>query len=264
MISFKSGTSGYFRLSRCRDRVARGRRRGNLEVLGRDLVPQQSGVGLERFIHLRVGHAHPPGEERVVTVVEGEPFGGDRAQLVDRSRAERRLLPIHPQRCGRQARDLPGDLGERCGGALGVHVLHTDARFDELDELRRERRRRNRLGHRQRLGVEPCEVAGDRGLERVEIRRRCRRELRRIDACDRGLPVRVEALQPGEARGRERYGLGQRGGRPRRCVRASAATATTPAATPAVGVVARERRAIQVVPQHHHPHLALRCGERAA
>ena len=62
--------------------------------------------------------------------------------------------------------------------------------------------------------------------------------------------------------GRERHGCGQRGGCDRRRVRAAAATAAAPAATGSIGVVARQRRAIEGVALHDHPHLALRRGEQ--
>ena len=205
MISGRSGTSANFSCAAGAIGSAVAGVAANLQVLRGDLVAEQRRVVLERLVHLRVGHPHPPGEERVVAVVEVEPLGRDRPQLLDGGRAERRLLAVHPRRRGRQARDLLRDVGDRRGGALGVHVLDADARLDELDDLRRERRHRDRLGHRQRLGVEPREVGRDRRLEAVEIGFRCRGELRRVEACERRLPVRVEALQARDARRRERH-----------------------------------------------------------
>ena len=113
MISFRSGTSENFSCAAGAIGSLVAGVAGTCEVLGRDLVAQQRGVALERLVHLGVGHAHPPGEERVVAVVEVEPLGRDRPQLLDRGRAERRLLAIDARRRRGQPRDLLRDVGDR-------------------------------------------------------------------------------------------------------------------------------------------------------
>ena len=64
------------------------------EVLDRHLLAQLRGVAFERLVHLGVGHAHPPGEQRIVTVVEVEPLAGNRPQLLDRCRRENGLIRV--------------------------------------------------------------------------------------------------------------------------------------------------------------------------
>ena len=252
------GDIGELQLRSRGDRVGGRRRGGDLQSLRGDRVAEQRRIVLERLVDLGVGHPHPPGEERVVAVVEVEPLGRDRAQLLDRGGTEHRLLAVHPGRRGGQARNLFRDVGDRRGGVLGVHVLDPDPRLDERHELRRERHDGHRLGHRQGIGVEPREVARDRGLEAVEVCPGRRAELRGVETRECRLPVRVETPQTREPRRRERHER-------RRSRRGHGLPAPPPTAPPtaggAIGVVARERRPIQVVAQDHHPHLALRSSE---
>ena len=88
------GNVGGGRRRRRGDRVNRRRLDRHREVLGRHLLAQLRGVAFERLVHLGVGHAHPPGEQRIVAVVEVEPFAGNRPQLLDRGRRENGLVRV--------------------------------------------------------------------------------------------------------------------------------------------------------------------------
>ena len=113
MISLRSGTSGY---GGCAPMAIGGVAAGadrHREVFSGHLLAQQRRVALQRLVDLRVRHPHPPREQRVVAVVEGEPLGGDRAQLLDRGRPEDRLIGVDPRRRRPQPGDLLGDVGDR-------------------------------------------------------------------------------------------------------------------------------------------------------
>ena len=162
MISLRSGTSGYAGCGGDRDR-RRGRADRHRQIGSRDFLTQQRRVALQRLVDLRVWHPHPPGEERVVAVVEGEPLGGDRAQLFDRGRAEDCLVRIDPRGRGRQPGDLLRHLGNCRGGTLRIHVLDADARFHQPHDRRCERRHVQHLCEGFRIFVQLRGVAGDRG-----------------------------------------------------------------------------------------------------
>ena len=136
------------RCGRNRGRGCRGRCRNGV---GRsDLVAQEGGVVLQRGVGLLVGHAHPPGEERIVVVVEVEPRGHAAAQAVDRvgPACRQGLADLQRVTCrasvqpgldaGLHARDVPRQLGEHASRLLRVDILHTDAGLVQLDDRRGE------------------------------------------------------------------------------------------------------------------------------
>ena len=99
--SARSGTDGNVGARRGRDRRAAdaGGTVGDGAVGRHHLVAQERRVALQRRVHLLERQAHPPGEQRVVAVVEGEPLG-------EAARAARRPPPARapPRPCRRAAR----------------------------------------------------------------------------------------------------------------------------------------------------------------
>ncbi len=238
----------------------RARSRGGCDgkIPGRHLVAQQPRVVPERLVGLGVGASHPPGERRVVTVVEGEPLGHGGAQLVDRGRPESRLLRVDARRSLLQSLDFLRHAGEICRRTLRVHVLDANPGFDQLDEGRRKRHHGHDLRHRSGVRIELRQVVGHRRGQPAQVGFRLRRQPARIDPAERGLPVQVVALQARDPRRRHRH-LRRRRSRP-----IPAAPAASAATGAAVGVVPRQRHAIQRVALRHHPHLALRRREERA
>ncbi len=266
------GHRGVLRSRRGRHRLRPGGRHRRRGAVGwHDPLAQELRVALQRRIRLLERQAHPPGEQRVVAVVEGEPLGEAGTQRVNRRRPPRGHVLPDPQRVTRRAarqsrlepRLHPPDLrrrrGERARGLLRVNVLDPDAGFNEADDGRRERNERCDLGEGERGGLGLLQVRLDRALQRLQFHLRGRRERGRIERRERGLPVEVEPLQPRNARRRQRLGL-HRGAASGAACRSGSSTAAAAAST--AEVVARESRAVERVARRHQTDLALTSREQ--
>ncbi len=239
-----------------------GRRRGRHSRV-RDLVAQERGVVLQDLVDLLVGHADPPAEERIVAVVEAEPFADGGAQDVVGlgSASGHGGVDLHRGR-GHERGQLVAHRGQGARRGFGLHGIHADACFHEIDETCPMRQGRAGLCELEVLDVQLLEVAVDGGLQRREVGRRCGRILRRHETAERGLPVEVVALEARQTGCGDRYrsaGGGRRGGR---ALSASTAASAGHVEAARTRVVAIELGAILLVARHHQAELAGRLGQQ--
>ena len=112
----------------------------------RHAFPQEGTVGHQRFIHSPIAFFIPPGEHRIVAVIEGEPcaqgiaqsvgFGG-RAIAHYSAKAHRIGCRIRSQlrfRRGSSVRDLFIEFHQRLCGPCRIDGVHLLPRFFQLDD----------------------------------------------------------------------------------------------------------------------------------
>ena len=177
-------------------------------------------VVLQRRIDALERQAHPPGEQRVVAVVEREPLGEagcaawrpPPAPRVATSFPTRRRRADGPRRqSGFEPRFHPPDLrvdrGQRARGLLRRRCPRSGCGPPPGRRWPARRARAARCGRGRRSASSLFQVVGDRPPQRLQLRFAAGRERRRIERRERGLPVEVEPLQPRDAVGRQRLGL---------------------------------------------------------
>ena len=180
------------RRRRRRDRARRptGRRCDRPEPL-----PEKAGVGLELLVGRLVGLCNPPGEERVVAVVEAEPAAERAAQAVDGRQGAVGDGPLHSVLALARSlleralgfADRLGQAGSVAGDLRPVHRLELPPRRLEVEDRLREGDERRDLA--SLLGSQ---------LELAKLVRQVVLEEQVVDLAVLAKPVEVELAEPVE------------------------------------------------------------------